>query len=601
MTLSLDPTKFTEGQKRAVASLQQTARQLQTQAQGMQRSGTSIVSVFEGIQHPIAALHRTFQQLTVATSRSAPLQKNLSDIAVQGRRSGAGIQSGALAGASGLRILGVAGLGAFAAITALNKAMQGATENAGTTFAAGVRGAAAGMNIRGFTAISQALFQRANVPQEETQNWLAEITQWQQRLRLTGQGAERMVPLAQTGAGIAGLTDTPEQMLRKFATTFHGLSEQEAIARGGLAGLSPALSLSLRSAGGRFPALVEAERRRSTTDAQAKSAGDLLKGSNNLIVAWDNMSRIIYTELNPAFEKLYNTLTDIIEFFSVGPGAKAKRDAVAEAAVNALPGGPLINLGRRAWNWFKGGAAPAPPSGSTPPGASSPTPGIGHTAPRAERAAFIREYAASKGLNPDAVLATAGGEGLNVYTGDAGTSFGDFQLHVGGGMGDQALAAGVDIRNPNKWKEQDRFAIDQMAVNRDKGAGWFAGQWHGAPAWAAHSFATSSAPSLAQTLNRSKLPPGVRLNSKGEMISQDLFYNLPGQRIGAAGVVTDINTFKAASARVEAQRASIMHDYGGVTTGDINVHTQATDPRGIGQAVVGAIKGMVPQAKTGLD
>lgn len=116
--------------------------------------------------------------------------------------------------------------------------------------------------------------------------------------------------------------------------------------------------------------------------------------------------------------------------------------------------------------------------------------GVGHVAPKAERIAFAREYAISKGINPDAVVATMAGEGLNVYTGDNGTSFGDFQLHVGGGMGDQAVAAGVNIRDPKTWKEQAKFAIDQMADNRHRGAAWYAGQWHGAPDWAASSFAS---------------------------------------------------------------------------------------------------------------
>lgn len=117
--------------------------------------------------------------------------------------------------------------------------------------------------------------------------------------------------------------------------------------------------------------------------------------------------------------------------------------------------------------------------------------GTGHVAPKAERIAFAREYSASKGINPDAVVATMAGEGLGSYTGDGGTSFGDLQLHVGGGMGDAALAAGINIRDPNTWKDQLKFGIDQMVANKDQGAAWFSGQWHGAPSWAAQSFASN--------------------------------------------------------------------------------------------------------------
>jgi cell wall-associated NlpC family hydrolase len=47
-------------------------------------------------------------------------------------------------------------------------------------------------------------------------------------------------------------------------------------------------------------------------------------------------------------------------------------------------------------------------------------------------AALIRQGAARRGVDPRAVLAVAGQEGLGGGIGDAGTSFGPFQLHYGG-------------------------------------------------------------------------------------------------------------------------------------------------------------------------
>jgi hypothetical protein len=135
-----------------------------------------------------------------------------------------------------------------------------------------------------------------------------------------------------------------------------------------------------------------------------------------------------------------------------------------------------------------------------------------HVAPESERIAFARRYATSKGVNPDAVAATIAGEGLHVYVGDNGTSFGDFQLHVGGGMGDQALTAGIDIRDPKTWKEQTKFAIDQMAQNKEKGPDWYAGQWHGAPRWAAENFA-NAATIQAPVAEKPAAAPNVQLVS----------------------------------------------------------------------------------------
>jgi len=47
---------------------------------------------------------------------------------------------------------------------------------------------------------------------------------------------------------------------------------------------------------------------------------------------------------------------------------------------------------------------------------------------------YIRQRAAKYGLDPQAVLAVASREGLSGAVGDQGTSFGPFQLHVGGAL-----------------------------------------------------------------------------------------------------------------------------------------------------------------------
>src|SRR5580765_3277248 len=47
---------------------------------------------------------------------------------------------------------------------------------------------------------------------------------------------------------------------------------------------------------------------------------------------------------------------------------------------------------------------------------------------------YIRSRSQQLGLDPRAVLAVAGSEGLSGGVGDQGTSFGPFQLHVGGAL-----------------------------------------------------------------------------------------------------------------------------------------------------------------------
>jgi len=76
------------------------------------------------------------------------------------------------------------------------------------------------------------------------------------------------------------------------------------------------------------------------------------------------------------------------------------------------------------------------------------------------RAALIAQMARARGLDPAAVLSIASVEGgFNGSVGDHGTSFGPFQLHVGG-----ALPRGIG--NPNQWANSQAgigYALDHIA------------------------------------------------------------------------------------------------------------------------------------------
>lgn len=108
--------------------------------------------------------------------------------------------------------------------------------------------------------------------------------------------------------------------------------------------------------------------------------------------------------------------------------------------------------------------------------------GIGHTASKAERAAYIRAAALRNGIDPETALRVAQSEGFNTYVGDKGTSFGDWQLHFGGsgirgmnagGLGDVLRRRGINAKDPSTWKQQTDFALEWAAKH-----GW--GDWHGA-------------------------------------------------------------------------------------------------------------------------
>jgi hypothetical protein len=118
-----------------------------------------------------------------------------------------------------------------------------------------------------------------------------------------------------------------------------------------------------------------------------------------------------------------------------------------------------------------------PPAGQPPPSlvARGTAPASVDGSPAAQHEAFIRDYAAKIGVNPDLALAIARAEGLNStgfrspnqastvdVSGGQPFSFGDFQLNTKGGLGVDALKAGIDPRDPNQWQAADKFALDRM-------------------------------------------------------------------------------------------------------------------------------------------
>jgi hypothetical protein len=96
-----------------------------------------------------------------------------------------------------------------------------------------------------------------------------------------------------------------------------------------------------------------------------------------------------------------------------------------------------------------------------------------------EKESFIRASAIKAGINPDIAMAVAKSEGFNSFSGDNGTSFGAFQLHVtpggrGHAVGDQFKSlTGLDPSDPGNEHEGIMFAMEWA-----KRHGWH--DFHGA-------------------------------------------------------------------------------------------------------------------------
>lgn len=92
---------------------------------------------------------------------------------------------------------------------------------------------------------------------------------------------------------------------------------------------------------------------------------------------------------------------------------------------------------------------------------------------QAEVDAYVRSRAPAFNIDPNAAVAVRQAESKAGFVGDSGSSFGPFQLHLGGlatgdnsgpGLGDTfKQRTGLDPRNPDTWKQQVDFALGEAA------------------------------------------------------------------------------------------------------------------------------------------
>ncbi|MCY1644392.1 phage tail length tape measure family protein [Methylorubrum sp. SL192] len=96
---------------------------------------------------------------------------------------------------------------------------------------------------------------------------------------------------------------------------------------------------------------------------------------------------------------------------------------------------------------------------------------------RAEVADYVKQAAIERGIDPNTALRVINQEsGFNVAAKNLTAreqSYGVMQLNTMGGLGVDAMKAGIDVRDPSTWRRQVDFGLD--TVMRD---GWR--QWYGA-------------------------------------------------------------------------------------------------------------------------
>lgn len=80
---------------------------------------------------------------------------------------------------------------------------------------------------------------------------------------------------------------------------------------------------------------------------------------------------------------------------------------------------------------------------------------------------YISQQASLRGIDPNIAIRVAGSEGLNNPVGDAGKSFGPFQLYTGGGLGNafQKLTGLNPADYLSNWPQQVQYFLNWAVTN----------------------------------------------------------------------------------------------------------------------------------------
>lgn len=532
--------------------------------------------------------------------------------------------------------------------------MEFAAKTSQKVFGQGVGAAAAGVGIGQFTSVSQALFKSGNVPQEETQGWLARYQSARQRADV-GDYSEAVAlntaiqqALGGTGASVDVFSERdPTKALERIARGFSTLNPETAAARGGMLGLSPTAALGLRGAGGNLPQLVQAEQALATTKAQEDAAKRLLEAQNKLSVSWDRLTRDMNQLIDGPLATFEQWLSRVLDTVT----GKAANDAVADTAASLIPGaGPAVNAATRVWRWLKGdiagtGGPPAP--GARGPAGAAPASGtdvdlITDTVRKAggntqAQAAFLAMFNTNEdpGLSPSMVERGPGkGPGAG---GLGGASWAQWT----GSRRRQLEGFGWTGTNP----EEDRKASAKMLyweLTINPQFHDMLGQMNGAPSADAAAkiggfiFEQGSSTNVGafgqghetqETLDRSHsaqaqafynkltngssrplFPPGsVKYNSRGEPYSASLEKLTAQDKANIAASMTAgfprqvPGWLQSANVATADTGAAGPQTSTTVNVGSVNVHAATNDPYQHGGAVASVLNKMATQANAGLN
>jgi soluble lytic murein transglycosylase-like protein len=361
--LGIDPKGLEEGQRRTVRILHEITTQANRTGKSLEdnfgKSIKGVTDVLDNMHRPLGLLRGLLEGLvftSAATGRqlgqvgqqgqqagqqisqgSQQASEQLSKLTAESRRSGEAITAVAAEGALGFRGMAAAALIALVAVTAVSKAFEALHNISQKTMQTGVAAARAGMTPERLSQVSQAFrVQGYGANEAEIQGWAAGIVQEQQQTLQFGTPGPRTAAL-----GILGINpfDTPDEMYRKLAARFSGMTTQQATAAAAGIGMSPEMALSLRRLGTNYEAGVGAQAGTALTTEQVEAARQFNAALAQLEIHLAALGRTLLVDVNPLlipvidfFTMLGDKLGALLRFVGLGSKTPASTGATGNAS-----------------------------------------------------------------------------------------------------------------------------------------------------------------------------------------------------------------------------------------------------------------------------
>lgn len=304
ISLGLDPTKFDQGQRKALGSLRDFQQKAEkTTSDISDRTGAKMALFFRALNNPLQAVHEHLFKLATTSERTAQSVSGVTSVATTGMR--------------GLAAAALLAFGAFKGIQAVMRGMDRSMQ-----WAQGVGWAQSwfGVPEKLSSTLATAAFEQTGAPREQTVNWLsgmaATLGAWKAYGRpLPESYLEAFTRLSPFGLN---LSDSLPKIIAELPGALAAYKAHYGAAAA--TGIAQQLGMSPNLAGffEKGPAAYQRAMQRAAPDVVTKNEADALtklgKAEREVTVNAEKLTRALAVNFGPTLIQVLTSLSDWIKY-----------------------------------------------------------------------------------------------------------------------------------------------------------------------------------------------------------------------------------------------------------------------------------------------